>query len=46
MSVPWYTFVVAVFAGAVVCASISWFCLERPALRLKDLPRRLRARDT
>jgi peptidoglycan/LPS O-acetylase OafA/YrhL len=46
MSVPWYTFVVAIFAGAVVCASISWFCLERPALRLKDLPRRLRARDT
>jgi peptidoglycan/LPS O-acetylase OafA/YrhL len=44
ISVPWFTFVLALLAATIVCATISWYALERPVLRLKDLPQRLRAR--
>lgn len=43
LSVPWYTFVLGVFVVTVICASVSWYALERPVLRLKDLPHRLRS---
>ncbi|MEP6626246.1 MAG: acyltransferase [Acidimicrobiia bacterium] len=36
VSVPWLVFVVAVLALTIAAASISWFVVERPALRLKS----------
>lgn len=44
ISIPWFTFVLAILGATIVCATISYYALERPVLRLKNLPQRLRAR--
>jgi peptidoglycan/LPS O-acetylase OafA/YrhL len=35
ISVPWFTFVLAVAALTIASATISWYACERPLLRLK-----------
>lgn len=44
VSVPFFAMVLAVFALTVASASVSWFVLERPVLRLKRLGERRLAR--
>jgi peptidoglycan/LPS O-acetylase OafA/YrhL len=40
VSVPFFTMTLAVLALTVAAATLSWFLLERPVLRLKRLPNR------
>jgi peptidoglycan/LPS O-acetylase OafA/YrhL len=37
ISIPWFTFVLAVLALTIASASVSWYALERPVLRLKHV---------
>jgi hypothetical protein len=37
ISIPWFTFVLAVLGLTIVSATISWFAWERPILRYKNL---------
>jgi peptidoglycan/LPS O-acetylase OafA/YrhL len=37
ISIPWFTFVLAVLGLTVVSATVSWYVWERPILRLKHL---------
>jgi len=37
ISIPWFTFVLAVLGLTIASATISWFALERPILRYKGL---------
>ncbi len=34
-SIPWFTFLLAILALTITAASLSWFLVERPVLRLK-----------
>jgi peptidoglycan/LPS O-acetylase OafA/YrhL len=44
VSIPWFTFVLAIAALTIASASVSWYALERPMLRLRGLADRSRLR--